>query len=351
MEAEQARNGETKQEERNKKHVKILVATLNCLLMSIGQVGGPLLLRIYYLHGGKRKWLNAWLLTSAFPILILPISLSYLRSRTQNHRHGSSSSLLLTPWLFGSSVLIGILLGLDSYLYSFGLLYLPVSVSSLLGSTQLAFTAIFAFLMVKQKFTHYSINAVVLMSFGSIVLGFHMKGDRPGSGESNGKYLLGFFMTLGGAALHGVIMPGMEYAQRKAGMPMTFHVVLQFQFFVCMFATLLCTVPMIINNDFQAISREAEEFGLGKTKYYLILVMAAISMQLLIIGSIGLVFASSSLMGGLVSALLVPLQQVFAVIFLHEPFNADKGMALAMCLWGFASHLYGRYVDIKIQQG
>ncbi|CAN0905225.1 Purine permease 3 [Linum grandiflorum] len=42
-------------------------------------------------------------------------------------------------------------------------------------------------------------------------------------------------------------------------------------------------------------------------------------------------------------SLLVPVQQLFAVIFLKEGFNADRGMALALCLWGFTSHLYGGY--------
>jgi hypothetical protein len=44
-----------------------------------------------------------------------------------------------------------------------------------------------------------------------------------------------------------------------------------------------------------------------------------------------------------VSSLLVPVQQAFAVIFLQEVFHAGKGMALAICLWGFASYLYGEY--------
>ncbi|OWM84098.1 hypothetical protein CDL15_Pgr009345 [Punica granatum] len=46
---------------------------------------------------------------------------------------------------------LGLLLGLDGYLYSFGLSYLPISISSLLSSTQLAFTAVFAFLVVRHR--------------------------------------------------------------------------------------------------------------------------------------------------------------------------------------------------------
>lgn len=327
---------------RNKKQTKAFLVFLNCMFMAVGQVAGPLLVRIYYLHGGKSNWLGAWLLTAGFPILIIPIAISYMRARAR----AQAGRLLVTPWLFSASVILGLLLGLDSYLYSFGMSYLPVSVSSILGSSQLAFIAIFAYIVVKHKFTHYSINAVVLMTFGSVILGFHMNGDRP-RGESKGKYILGFFMTIGGAALHGFLMPALEFTYLKAGKAITFDLVLQVQFLISMFATLFCSIPMIINNDFKAISKEAAEFGLGETKYYTILLIAAIVLQLLVIGSLGVIFNSSSLLGGLVSSLLVPVQQAFAVIILKEVFNAEKGMALAMCLWGFASYLYGEYQKPK----
>ncbi|CBI19192.3 hypothetical protein VitviT2T_027240 [Vitis vinifera] len=265
MESSQGSQNEATQRQRRKSLKAMFLVLVNCVLMTIGQVGGPLLLRIYYLHGGKRKWLNAWLLTSGFPILILPMAFSYLRAQAK----GQATVLLVTPRLVAASAFLGILLGLDGYLYSFGLSYLPISVSSLLGSTQLAFTAIFAFIVVKHKFTHYSVNAVVLMTFGSIVLGLHMNGDRP-SGVSDGKYLLGFLMTLGAAALHGFIMPALEYTHLKAGMPITFDLVMQIQFLISMFATLFCTIPMVINKDFQAVSKEAAEYGLGETKYYMV---------------------------------------------------------------------------------
>lgn len=320
---------------------KALLIIFYCVLQTVGQVGGPLLTRIYFLNGGKRKWIPAWLLTAGFPCLIIPIFISYITS--------SSRSLFVTPKLVIGSAIIGSLLGIDSYMYTIGVAYLPVSVSSLLSSSQLAFTSIFAFFIVKQKFTHYSINAVVLMTFGSVILGLHMKGDRP-AGESNGSYTLGFFMTLTAAALHGFLMPAVEYTQQKAGVSVTYDLVLQFQFLVSAFATLFCTIPIIINKDFQAIPREAEEFEVGAMKYYIILISAAIALQCLVIGSIGIIFTSTSLLGGIVSSLLVPVQQLFSLLFLPESFNAEKGMALAMCLWGFASYLYGEYKKNPIQQ-
>ncbi|CAI9116256.1 OLC1v1017353C1 [Oldenlandia corymbosa var. corymbosa] len=324
---------------------KTLVVLLCCILQAVGQVGGPLIRRTYFLHGGKRKWLTAWLVTAGFPFLFLPICISYAKTRADNTKADSSSSssrFFVTPKLFGASAVLGFLIATNNYLYTFGPSYLPVSVYSLLISSQLAFTSIFAYFIVNHKFTHYSINAVVLMTFGSIVLGLNMNGDRP-AGESSAQYTLGFCMTLAAAALHGFIMPALQYTRKIAAIPFTFDIVLRLQFLISVFATLFCTIAMIINKDFQAVPKEAAEFELGPTKYYMTLAFAALGLQCLSIGSIGLVFSSSSLFGGIVFALLVPVQQIFAVIFLPESFSAEKWLALVMCLWGVASYFFGEY--------
>jgi len=46
----------------------------------------------------------------------------------------------------------------------------------------------------------------------------------------------------------------------------------------------------------QAITREAEEFGLGQRKYYMILALSAISLQSMMIGCLGMIFCSSALL-------------------------------------------------------
>ncbi|KAL3321991.1 hypothetical protein AABB24_039557 [Solanum stoloniferum] len=343
MEIEQEGNYNKPKKLKNFMSIKTLLILIYCIFLSVGQISGVLLVRIYYLHGGKRKWLQSLLLTVGFPVLIIPISISYVKKKKKN-TNNNNIRLFVTPKLAIFSVILGILLGICSYLYTIGASYLPVSISSLLSSTSLAFTAIFAYFMVKHKFTDYSVNAVVLMMLGSIILGLHMNGDRP-IGESNRRYTLGFVMTLVGAALHGLINAGVEYSHVKAGVFVTFDLVMQIQFLISMFSSLFCIIAMIINRDFQAITREAEEFGLGQRKYYMILALSAISLQSMMIGSLGMIYCSSALLSGILNALLVPIQQIFAVIFLPESFNSDKWMALAMCLWGFASYFYGEYKE------
>lgn len=227
---------------------------LNFTLLTLGATATPLLLRLYFLRGGSRKWLSSCLQTAGFPLILLPLSLSYLlRRRDSNPDLPAKSRNHVTALpLFVPTAFLGALIGLDDFLYAYGMSYLPVSTSSLLLSTQLGFTALFAFLIVRQKFTSYSINAVALLSFGAVVLGIHARGDRP-RGVSRGQYYLGFVMMLGAAALYGLVLPLVELVYRKVKGTVTFTLVMEMQFVMGLFATLFCVVGMIVSKDFQVI--------------------------------------------------------------------------------------------------
>ncbi|KAJ0926295.1 putative purine permease, plant [Helianthus annuus] len=112
---------------------------------------------------------------------------------------------------------------------------------------------------------------------------------------------------------------------------------------MCFFATLFCMVGMIANNDFKVIQSEAKDFELGQTKYYAILCASALIWQCFFLGAIGVIFCASSLLSGIIIAVLLPVTEVLAVIFYKEKFQAEKGVALVLSLWGFASYFYGDY--------
>ncbi|KAF5189895.1 Purine permease [Thalictrum thalictroides] len=319
---------------------------LSCGFVAIGIIGGPLVSRLYYIHGGSRRWLSSCMQTAGFPILFVPLISLFLQSKSQ----GVSPSLFfMEPKLFVLSGLIGLLLGLDNFLYSLGLSYTPVSTSSILFATQLAFLAVFAFFMVKQKFTAYSINSVILMTLGSVLLGLRTSGDRP-AGVSDGQYWLGFFLTLASAALLGLIWPLIELSYGKAKRPVNYGIVLQFQTNLAIFATLFSLTGMVINKDFQAMGREANEYGLGNNMYYLVLGSIAVVWQLSFVGGLGVIFCANSLLNGVLSAVLLPITNVAAVIFYHENFNGLKAMSLVLCLWGFTSYFYGEYKMIQMNK-
>lgn len=89
-----------------------------------------------------------------------------------------------------------------------------------------------------------------MLTVGAVVLGLHTGSDRP-EGESSKDYLLGFFLTLSAAALYGFVLPLVEVTYRRAKESLSYALVLEIQLVMCFFATVFCSVGMIINKDFQ----------------------------------------------------------------------------------------------------
>ncbi|KAI3819859.1 hypothetical protein L1987_13711 [Smallanthus sonchifolius] len=328
---------------------KTSLLILSCILLSIGNCGGPLITRLYFIHGGNRVWLSSFLETAGWPVIIIVLIILYF------HRQKNASFLVvkpvtkiyMRPRLFFAVAFIGVITGLDDYLYAYGVARLPISTSALILAPHLAFVAFFAYLLVKQKFTPYSINAVVLLTVGAGVLALHTSGDRP-EGESTKEYVMGFVMTVAAALLYGFVLPLIELTYKQAKQEITYTLVVEIQIIMCLFATLFCTVGMVVNNDFKVIQREAKDFKLGETKYYAILCASALIWQCFFLGAIGVIFCASSLLSGIIIAVLLPVTEVLAVVFYKEKFQVEKGVALVLSLWGFTSYFYGEY---KLKKG
>lgn len=167
-------------------------------------------------------------------------------------------------------------------MYAYGVAKLPVSTSSLLIASQLVFMAGFAYVLVKQKLTPYSLNGVVLLTVGAVILGLNTGSDRP-KGESNKMYWLGFILTMLAAVMYGLILPLVELVYKKAKQEMTYTLVMEFQTVMGFFATAFCTVGMIVNKDFQVctfgcclllqftpLSHRITFFKAGKIQFFLI---------------------------------------------------------------------------------
>ncbi|KAM6560637.1 hypothetical protein CsatA_029876 [Cannabis sativa] len=335
---------EMEEDENRKTKQRRILLIVNCILLTIGNCGGPLIMRLYFLRGGKRVWLSSWLETGGWPIILVPLAAAYYQRRRS---HNPSNKIIqMKPFLFIGSAVIGLLTGFDDYMYAYGVARLPISTSSLIIASQLAFTAVFAYLLVKQKFTSYSVNSVVLLTTGAAVLALHTSSDRP-NGESEKSYVIGFLMTVAAAVLYGLILPLVELMYKKSKQRITYSLVLEIQLVMCFFATAFCTVGMLINRDFKAISKESKKFELGEKTYYVVLVWSAIIWQGFFLGAIGIIFCSSSLLSGIVIAVLLPVTEILAVIFYKENFQAEKGVALALSLWGFVSYFYGEIKQTK----
>ncbi|RZC44071.1 hypothetical protein C5167_037019 [Papaver somniferum] len=317
----------------------------NCILLAIGATGGPLLIRLYFVRGGKRIWFASMLASAGWPILILPLSVSYIFNRRPGGvENGRENFFTITQPLIIASAFIGLLLGLNDYLYTHGVSLLPVSTSTLIMSTHLAFTAGFAYVLVKQKFTPYSINVVVLLTVGAVLLGLHSDNDKPVN-QSKRDYYLGFFLTVGASVISGLLFPLAELVYIKAKQSLTYSLVIEMQIVMAVVASLFCIVGMIVNNDHKEILREGKEYELGEVKYYVVLVAIAIMSQIYFVGTAGVIFCSTSLLAGIIAAVMLPITEILSVVFYNESFKSEKGIALFLSLWGFISYLYGGYKE------
>ncbi|KAM0876165.1 hypothetical protein ACQ4PT_036342 [Festuca glaucescens] len=95
----------------------------------------------------------------------------------------------------------------------------------------------------------------------------------------------------------------------------------------------------------QAIAREARAFELQEAQYYTVLVWSAILWQFFFLGNVGVIFCVHTLFTGILMAAFIPVMEVLGVVFLHEKFSSEKGVALVLSLWGLASYSYAEYTE------
>ena len=98
-------------------------------------------------------------------------------------------------------------------------------------------------------------------------------------------------------------------------------------------------------NALQVIPKEATHYELGETKYYVVLIFNAILWQCFFLGIVGVIFSVNTLLAAIITAVCIPVTEVLGVIFYNENFSSEKGVALALGLWGLASYTYGEYLE------
>ncbi|KAG9450758.1 hypothetical protein H6P81_010723 [Aristolochia fimbriata] len=333
------------------KTMRLTLLLLNGSILGVSNVAGPILLRLYFVRGGRRKWLSAWLQVVGWPVTLIPLWVSYVYK--QDHCGSSNKtnffSAATTPGFIVPFALLGIVTGFGGYMAVFGPAYLPVSTSSLLMSSQLAFNAFFSFFLVKQRFTYQSVNAIFLLTLGAVILGLHNKEDKP-LDENNWKYLLGFLMTIAAALLFGLVLTSMELTYIKAKQALNYAFVLETQIIMNFFASAVTGVGMFLNNDFKVIPREAREFELGEARYASLLVGSAIMWELFNLGIVGVISCSSSLHASVILSAGIPVTQILGVVIFDEKFTAEKGVSLVLSIWGFASYFHGEWKKIKTEK-
>ncbi|KAL6282583.1 hypothetical protein ACE6H2_013512 [Prunus campanulata] len=310
------------------------------LFVLSGQSAAILLGRLYYNKGGKNLWMATLVQFIGFPILI-PYHCILSSKKIALNRNVNQPDVSALAFMYLS---FGVLLAADSFLYSIGLLYLPVSTFSLICASQLAFNAFFSFCLNAQKFTPCIVNSLVILTISSTLLVFHPNSVNL-TGISKEKYTVGVICTVGASAGYGLMFSLTQFSFEKVLKSQTFVTVLEMIIYESLVATCATLVGLFISEEWQGLKREMEEFELGRSSYLLTLICTAMAWQTFNIGAIGLIFEVSSLFSNVISASGLPFVPVLAVIFFKENMDGIKVIATVLALWGFASYLYQHYLD------
>ncbi|XP_020530891.1 probable purine permease 5 isoform X2 [Amborella trichopoda] len=315
-----------------------ILLLLSSLAMLVAFPASTLLSRLYYSNGGTSRWILSWVAVAGWPLTSLFLLPLYLRPNI--------SPTPLSLKLSLSYIGLGFLSAADNLMFAWAFSYLPASTASLLSSTSLAFSAIFGYLLVKNKLNLSTINSIVIIMAGAVIIALDSSSDRP-PGVSKGQYALGFLWDILGSALHGLIFALSELVFVKLMGRRSFHVVLEQQVMVSFFGFVFTTIGVVLNNDFKAMRKAARTFKNGEVSYIMVLLWGAITFQLGVLGGTAVLFLTSTVMAGVLNAVRVPLTSVAAVVVFHDPMSGFKILSLVLTVWGFGCYIYGNSPETK----
>ncbi|KAF6160871.1 hypothetical protein GIB67_041925 [Kingdonia uniflora] len=334
--SQQQQNIKTNLLHENKKKWGLLV--VNILALFLGSISSSLLSRFYFIHGGSSKWVSTWVQSTGFPLLLIPICVPHVFNLKTGKTHKPFS--VFTPKLCFVSVSIGLMMGFNNFLFSWGISYLSVSTTSLLLSSQLAFNLIFSAVLVKQRISFSNLNSVLLLTLSSVLLGLGSDHDRP-IGVIQAHYFMGFFSILGAGLLFALYLPLVEMVYKSVD---SYQMVMEMQVVMQMAAVTLAVVGMRFDGGYSEMRSEGKAgFDLGLTGYWLTIGFAVFSWQLCFMGTAGLVFLTKSLTGGMCTTALLPMNILGGVLFYGDDFGVLKMVSTLLCLWGLCSYLYGEH--------
>ncbi|XP_038877700.1 purine permease 21-like [Benincasa hispida] len=316
------------------------------LLLLAGQSVGIMLGRLYFDKGGNSKWLATLVSLIGFPILLPLYMIKSLNTSPSNITLQSNPP---TPTkLAFVYVSLGLLIALGCFLYSVGLMYLPVSTYSLICASQLAFNALFSYFLNSLLFTPFIVNSLVLLTISSTLLVFHTEPVSEGSDHhpvSRAKFITGFICTVAASAGYGLMLSLTQLAFKKVIKKESFKAIMDMIIYQSLVASSAIFIGLFASGEWRSLKREMDEFQLGKVAYLMTLLWTAISWQLFTIGCVGLIFDVSSLFSNAISVLGLPIVPVFAVIFFHDKMDGLKIVAMILAVWGFVSYGYQNYLD------
>lgn len=326
------------------------VVLVNIVFVLAGQSVATLLGRIYYDGGGNSLWMQTVVQSCGTPLSI-PLLL-YFWFRTSPSPSSSSAAAAARPSIVKLAAIytgLGVLLAGDNLMYSYGLLYLPMSTYSIICASQVLFNAVFSYFLNKEKFRALILNSVVLLTFSAALVGVSHGSDGSGSDIPRGKFPAGFALTLSASALYSLILSLTQLAFEEVLKSDSFRTVLEVQFWSNTAAAVVSVAGLFASGEWRTIAGEMEAYSKGQVAYAMTLAWTAVSWQLCTMGLMGLVATVSSLFTNVISTVGTPLSPVIAVIFLGDRMDGVKLLAMLLAVWGLLSYVYQHYLDDRVK--
>ncbi|KAJ4709596.1 Purine permease [Melia azedarach] len=315
-----------------------ILLVLSSAAMLIAFPASSILSRVYYANGGTSKWIISWVAVAGWPLTALILLPTYFFFKT----FPTPLDLKLTV----AYIVLGFLSAADNLMYAYAYAYLPASTASLLAASSLVFSTLFGYVLAKNKLNAAMINAIVIIIAAMTIIALDSDSDRYDN-ITDKQYIMGYVWDILGSALHGLIFALSELVFVKLLGRRSFHVVLEQQVMVSLFAFVFTTIGIIVNNDFRGMKSEAKTFQGGTTAYCLVLIWSAITFQLGVLGATAVLYLASTVLAGVLNAIRVPLTSIAAVILLHDPMSGFKILSLIITFWGFGSYIYGNSSGTK----
>jgi drug/metabolite transporter (DMT)-like permease len=321
---------------------------VDILMLLSGEAMAPLLTRLYYNSGGRSMWMATLAQSAGWPLLLVPLLLTPPPASAEQEPRPAAAGKVAAV-----CVGLGLLIGCSNLMYSYAMLYLPVSTFSLVAATQLAFSAVTSRLVNARRLTALVLNSVIVLTFSAALLAVGSDSDSDsddggggGAGASGAKKrALGFVMTLSASAVHALILSLLEVTFEKVIRARTLRWVLTVEIITKAVATAMAAAALLASGQWRAIPGEAAAFEHGAAAYVATLAGVAVAWEAAALGTVRLVARASSLFANVTGTLALPLVPVFAVAMFGDRMTGVKVVAMLMAVWGFLSYVYQHYLD------
>ncbi|VYS49381.1 unnamed protein product [Arabidopsis thaliana] len=327
--------------------------SLCIFLVLLGDSLVMLLLNFFYVQDNREDsdqdlqyrgtWLQALVQNAAFPLLI-PLFFIF-PSPKQNQE--TTNTRFLSFRLILLYISLGVLVAAHSKLFALGKLYANFGVFTLISATQLIFTAIFAAIINRFKFTRW----IILSIIGSILIYVFGSPEFGGEPDENEEfYSIQAWLTFAASVAFALSLCLFQLCFEKVlvktkryGNKKVFRMVLEMQICVSFVATVVCLVGLFASGENKELQGDSHRFKKGETYYVLSLIGLALSWQVWAVGLMGLVLYVSGVFGDVVHMCTSPLVALFVVLafdFMDDEFSWPRIGTLIATVVALGSYFY-----------